>query len=134
MEPALAELLSELDPALFVLDCLWNMTPELVAERVAPFVRTLRETHPSTPIVLVEDSNVRGVHPTPKGRILQEVFDQLIQDGIPDLHFLPNTGMLGDDGEGTVDGTHPNDLGMMRQAQVFIEALRPLLTAEEGRD
>ena len=43
------------------------------------------------------------------------------------LHFLSNEGMLGDDTEGTVDGCHPNDLGMMRQAEVFAKALSPLL-------
>ena len=35
--------------------------------------------------------------------------------------------MLGDDSEGTVDGCHPNDLGMMRLADAFVKALRPIL-------
>jgi lysophospholipase L1-like esterase len=35
--------------------------------------------------------------------------------------------MLGDDGEGTVDGTHPTDLGMARQAKVLIRCLKPIL-------
>jgi len=35
--------------------------------------------------------------------------------------------MLGDDSEGTVDGCHPNDLGMMRQATVMVKALSPML-------
>ena len=55
MEPEMATLLAELDPAVYVLDCLPNMTAELVTERVEPFVRTLRKARPSTPIVLAED-------------------------------------------------------------------------------
>ena len=35
--------------------------------------------------------------------------------------------LLGDDGEGTVDSSHPNDLGFMRQADVFAKVLKPLL-------
>ena len=35
--------------------------------------------------------------------------------------------LLGDDGEGTVDGSHPTDLGLARQAAVFARALAPLL-------
>src|SRR5258705_7674130 len=50
MEPELADLLAELDPAVYVLDCLPNMTAEEVEQRVEPFVRTLRKAHPTTPI------------------------------------------------------------------------------------
>ena len=33
MEPAIADLLAELDPSVFVFDSLWNMSPEQIAER-----------------------------------------------------------------------------------------------------
>lgn len=127
MEQALADLLAELDPSIYVLDCLWNMEPGLVNERVEPFVKTLRRTRPNTPIVLVEDSSVKGISPTEKGHVLRAVYDKLIKEGIKGIHFLPNTGMLGTDTEGTVDGCHHNDVGMMRQADVLSKALRPLL-------
>ena len=42
MEPAMADLLAELDPAIYVLDCLPNLVAAEVKERVEPFVRTLR--------------------------------------------------------------------------------------------
>jgi hypothetical protein len=35
--------------------------------------------------------------------------------------------LLGDDGEGTVDTSHPTDLGFLRQAAAFQSALEPLL-------
>jgi len=128
MEPEMARLLGELDPSVYVLDCLWNMTPEMVSERVEPFVKILRETRPGTPIVLVEDAHFMN-HPTQDGTILRDIFERLKAQGDEHLHLLPNTGMLGSDTEGTVDGCHPNDLGMMRQALVFEEFLRPLLSA-----
>jgi hypothetical protein len=133
MEPAMAELLAELDPAAYVLDCLWNMSPDLVSTRVEPFVKTLRAARPDTPIVLAEDCSVRNVCPTEKGRILRTIHQKLTAEGVKDLHFLANEGMLGDDTEGTVDGCHPNDLGMLRQAQVFAKALAPLLAKQNGR-
>jgi hypothetical protein len=127
MEPELADLLAALDPRVYVLDCLWNMSPDSVRERVEPFVRRLREAHPDTPIVLAEDSQVWDRVPTEKGLVLREAYDRLVADGVPGLTLLPATGMLGTDGEGTVDGCHPNDLGMARQAEVFTRALAPLL-------
>jgi len=127
MEPAMAELLAELDPSAYVLDCLWNMSPELVSTRVEPFVKTLRAARPDTPILLAEDCSVRNVCPTAKGRIVRAIHQKLTAEGMKNLYFLSNLGMLGDDTEGTVDGCHPNDLGMMRQAEVFANALAPLL-------
>ena len=67
MEPEMADLLAELDPSVFVLDCIWNMTPEQVSQRVEPFVNRLRQSHPKTPILLAEDSNFQNVCPTEKG-------------------------------------------------------------------
>ena len=128
MEPEMADLLSELDPAVYVLDCIWNMKPEMVSERVAPFVRRLRQARPDTPIVLAEDCSVSDTTPTQKGIILRTIYSKLTSQGMTNLHFLPNADMLGEDGEGTVDGVHPNDLGMMRQAAVFSRALAAILT------
>lgn len=125
-EPELADLLAELDPSIYVFDALWNMSPDLVKERVAPFVRKLRAAHPQTPIVLVEDCTIRTV-PTGKGKLLREIFAGLQAEGVTGLHFLSAEGMMGPDDEGTVDGCHPTDLGFMYQAAVFARALKPLL-------
>ena len=127
MEPAMADLLSELDPSVYVLDCIWNMEAEMVSLRVAPFVKTLRKTHPDTPILLAEDSNYRNISPTAKGKILHAIYEQLVKDGDKHLYFLSNEGMLGADAEGTVDGCHPNDIGMIRQAAVFEKAVGEIL-------
>lgn len=127
MEPEMATLLAELDPSVYVLDCLWNMSTQMVSERVAPFVKKLRQTHPDTPILLVEDSSFRNITPTEKGRILRVIHERLKAEGMNQLYFVTNEGMLGDDGEGTVDGCHPNDLGMMRQAAILIKTLTPIL-------
>jgi len=126
MEPEMADLLAELDPSVYILDCLWNMEPKEVSERVEPFVKRLREAHPDTSILLAEDSHYQNLCPTAKGRVLRDCFERLITAGVENIHFLPSKNMLGDDGEGTVEGCHPNDLGMMRQAEVFVQALRPL--------
>jgi hypothetical protein len=42
MEPEIADLLAELDPCLFVVDCLPNMVATEITERAAPLVRRIR--------------------------------------------------------------------------------------------
>ena len=135
MEPVMGELLAELDPSIYVLDCLPNMNAEMVAERVEPFVRALRQAHPKTPIVLVEDRRYPDgflVLGKSKGNdanhaALRAAFQRLKKSGVRNLYYIPGDSLLGDDGEGTVDSSHPNDLGFMRQADAFAKVLGPLL-------
>jgi hypothetical protein len=135
MDPEVVALLAELDPAIYCIDCLPNMDPAAVRERTTPLVRRLRETRPETPIVLVEDRVFTNAPFLPERqafhrenhRVLREQFDALIAAGIPQLYYLPGDELLGTDGEGATDGSHPNDLGFLRNAQAYEQILRPLL-------
>lgn len=49
------------------------------------------------------------------------------QNSNKDLYFLSKEGMLGYDGEGTVDGAHPNDIGMVYMAEVYGKAVKKAL-------
>lgn len=139
MEPELARLLAELDPSIYVLDCLPNMDAAEIKERVEPFVKILRSAHPDTPIVLVEDRTMQDsfliagrmewYHGKDRAE-LKAAFDRLQKAGVKNLFYIPGDHLFGDDGEGSVDGSHPNDLGFMRQAEIFAKALKPLLKTE----
>lgn len=126
MEPEMADLLGELNPSLYVLDCLWNMTPELIKMNYKSFIRKIKKAQPLTAVLLVEDSNYKNL-PSEKGLITYGIFHQLKKEGMKNLYYLSNSNMLGDDWEGTVDGCHPNDLGMMRQGKIFVEYIRFIL-------
>lgn len=138
MEPELADLLAELDPAVYVLDCLPNMNAGLVTERVEPFVRRLRQAHPATPILLVEDRDYANSFLLPDKRksnddnhaALKAAYSRLKQSGVKHLYYLRGGDLLGKDGEATVDSSHPTDLGFMRQADAFAKVLAPLLKAK----
>ncbi|PHZ85479.1 SGNH/GDSL hydrolase family protein [Paremcibacter congregatus] len=125
MDMELADLISELDPAIFVLDNMWNLSPKMVSERAEPFIIRLRESRPNTPILLIEGSSFENL-PSEKGAILKSIFAKLKAEGDENLYFLSNSGMLGDDFEGTVDGVHPNDLGMARQAVIIAKKLKQI--------
>jgi hypothetical protein len=46
---------------------------------------------------------------------------------VENVQFRKGDDLLGSDGEATVDGSHPTDLGMMRYAQALEPDLRKLL-------
>jgi hypothetical protein len=135
MEPEVATLLAELDPAAFVIDCLPNMTADEVLARTRPCVEILRKAHPSTPILLVEDRSYSDAFLIDSKRernqtsrvALRKVYDELKSAGDDQLFYLEGEHLLGDDNEGTVDSSHPTDLGFMRQADAFEKALAPIL-------
>ncbi|MBT3378367.1 MAG: hypothetical protein HN742_34940 [Lentisphaerae bacterium] len=135
MEPEVADLLAELDPAVFVLDCLPNTGADQIRERLVPLVRKIRTAHPDTPILLTEDRTYCNAFLITGNRRRNETsrdahregYEQLLAEGYTGLHYLPGEALLGEDGEDTVDGSHPTDLGFMRQAEAFLKALRPIL-------
>ena len=136
MEPEMAELLTELNPSIYVIDCLPNMQDNEIKERVEPFVKKLRAAHPDVPIVLVEDRTMQdsfliawrmeGYHLKLRAA-LKGACERLQKDGVKNLFYISGEHLLGEDGEGSTDGSHPNDLGYMRQADIFARILEPLL-------
>jgi hypothetical protein len=139
LDPDMAALLGELDAAVYVLDCLPNLSPAQVGERTEPFVKALRKAKPTTPILLVEDRTYANAPALPalakrnadSRAALKKAFDALVAGGDKNLYYLTGDKLIGDDGEGTVDGSHPTDLGFLRQADAFAEALGPLLAPKK---
>lgn len=136
-EPEVAALLAELHVDAWVLDPLPNMQADTVRERIAPFIHTLRAAQPDVPIVLVENVTYqnewlvaeRKQRSASSNTALREVYEQVLKDSFDNLQYVHGAELLGDDGEGTVDGCHPTDIGFMRMSEVLLPVLRPLLTA-----
>jgi len=136
MDQSMSDLLVELDAAAYVIDCLPNMNAEAVAERTEPLVKTIRKSRPNAPIVLVEDrfyTNgyfVEGQrrHNEANHAALRAAYDRLLAEGVKHLHYIEGAPQLGDDGEATVDSSHPTDLGFMRMADYFTPALSAIIS------
>ena len=128
MEPVMADVLGKIDASVFVIDCLWNMTdPGLIERRVVIMGQTLRKAHPETPILFVEQSYFKGPFPTSLSKTQRKGIDKLREQGVENIHILSGQDLLGEDGDGTVDGCHPNDLGMARHAEVLLPVLKKLI-------
>jgi len=135
MEGEVADLLSELDPCAYVIDCLPNMNETTVSERTVPLVNKLRKANNNTPVLLVEDRSFTNTSFFPKRKVhhqksraaLKKAFTELSDAGIGNLYYLDGDQLLGDDGEAATDGSHPNDLGMVRYADAYEPVLRAML-------
>jgi hypothetical protein len=135
MELEVADLLNELNGALYVIDALPNMEPASVKECAEKFLLRIRSAHPETPIVLVEDRPHTNAWIKPdlmkfheaNWHELNTVYRKLRQGGDRNLHYVKGRSLFGDDNEGSLDASHPSDLGYMRMAECLFPVLKKLL-------
>ena len=135
MEYEMSEHLAAIDASCYVLDCLWNMGLHESASRPGRsveknyerFIRNLRAKRPSVPIVMAEQCDVFMKGPNDKDRFIRKLYDRLVAEGWKSLVYLPKDRMYTGDIDGTVDGCHPNDLGMRSLANAFEGAVAEAL-------
>ncbi|MDR0337105.1 MAG: SGNH/GDSL hydrolase family protein [Planctomycetaceae bacterium] len=132
MEHDLAKIISEVDASVFIFDSLPNMSPQQVKERAETFIREVRKSHPDTPIILVEDRTFTNAWLKPdvqkthleKRKFFRDTYEKLTAEGMKNLIYVEGQHLLGDDDEGTIDSSHPTDLGMVRMANILEPILR----------
>jgi len=144
LEPELIDLINEIDAKVFILDCLPNMTTERFTQpelqkRIVDAVRSIRAKHPTTPILLTEHAGYSEGFMVPTRQTYYQEANQSLQTAADQLRFQDVKGLytltLADinfDLDATVDGTHPNDYGMMRQAEAYEKKLRMIMQEPKG--
>lgn len=127
MEAAVADMLKDIDADAFILDCMPNPSPEEITERTQYLVNTIRKYHQGTPIIMIETYmrengySDQAVHDrcTRQGEAFVKQYELLKKQGIKDLYLIRDNHDIGTDHEGSVDGTHPNDLGFDRMVEQY---------------
>jgi len=135
LDSMLAVIMSTIDASCFVIDCGPNLTPQQAKERTLPFLKQLKQLSPNTPILLIEQINyptarfVSSVDEKIKliNKSFSDAFETLNKEGVTGIYYLPAKGLIGEDGEATVDGVHLTDLGFYRMAQSIIKKLKTIL-------
>ncbi len=146
LEKPVIDLISEIDAQLYILDCMPNLVDsnkfsrEEIQQRIFSSVHGLQGKHPETPVLLTE--HCCGVPKTEmdtsllkkykwSSNVLAEAFAILKKDGVKNIYLLTDEA-IGFNEENTVDGTHPNDIGMMKYAKAYEKIIREILKEEKG--
>lgn len=130
MEKSVSRLIGETQMDLLIIDCVPNCSPEHLRERTASFIQEIRKQHPRLPIIAIEGAPFEsGNFNTVIAQNLQnrnlefsKSLKQLMKSD-PHLFLLDSQDLMGHDHEGTIDGTHPNDLGFAR----MVAKIKPFL-------
>ncbi len=141
LEKEMVDLISELDVALVVFDCLPNMgslSDEEVKSRTAYGVSTIKEKL-DIPVLIVDHIGYRNdqTNRTTKeaadrlNRASKEVYDSLKQSGMKELYYLSKEDINFPE-DGCVDNIHPNDLGMQAYGDAYEKSIRRILRMPVG--
>lgn len=134
-EHEVADLLSQLDPQVYIIDCMPNMEAIYIYERMTYLLNSLREHHQNTPVILVEHPTYQYLYlkvndpydGKPKNEQLQRVYKDVKKDWGDKLYYIKGDKLYGNDGESTVDGVHATDVGFSRMIKVICPVLRKAL-------
>lgn len=140
LETPILNYIAQIEATLFILDCMPNLgsrtlyPEEEIRKRVNEAVATLRKSQPNVQILLAEHSGggndnvldtVRNKEFKTSSQIIAKIYSELKAKGVKNIHLLTtkeiNMGI-----ESTVDGAHPNDIGMMEHAKAFNKKYREI--------
>jgi GDSL-like Lipase/Acylhydrolase family len=135
MEPEVFRLISEINAEMLVIDCLPNMAGEVylkgeLKKRLTEGITFMRMQKPDLPIMLVDHCGYTDELTNDQkkntyqlaNRIQRAVFDSLKTAGMKNLYYLTKE-EIGLNIESTVDGIHPNDIGMMQYAEAYLRKI-----------
>ena len=144
LEKELIDFINEIDAKVYVLDCLPNLTGARIGDvelqkRIIESVKSIRLQHPTTPILLTEHAGYTEGYLMPErqklfedaNQSLRDAFEKMQKEGVSAL-FTLKIDEINLDLDAMVDGTHPNDYGMMRYAEAYEKKLRAIMNEPKG--
>jgi lysophospholipase L1-like esterase len=140
LEQPVIDLINSIDAKMYILDCMPNLTlreqfpAEEIEKRIRKSISDLQTGHPGVPIILAEHcSGLDAVNMDAimtsrykaASEIAAEVFHKLKNEGVQNIYLL-TASAIGFNTESTVDGTHPNDIGMMQYAEAYYKLIKKI--------
>lgn len=134
-EPIMAQLMTQIDASVYVVDSVANMDIQLMNERYEKFVRLLRNRKPDIPVVLMTKIHSAGEIQSDEAAAYDlqnqpvfETYHKLLAEGDKNI-FLFDAGKIIKPGgdHPTIDGVHLTDRGFYMIADVLTPQLASIL-------
>ncbi len=137
LEPALIDMIAEIDAAVYILDCVPNLAIlglDVLEDHICEQVQRLRQLRPNTPILMVdhmgsslETSNKKVKSEQDRLELINEAaYKRLRKEGVKNIYHLDKT-KLAIPHEAIVDYVHPSDLGMQIYADAYYKKLKRII-------
>lgn len=134
LQPVMARVLADTDAEAFVFDAFSNPSIREIEERIHPFIKTLRESHPTAPLIFLRTIyRENRAFNTRNEQREQERIDYVdalmakIVKQYDNVYFIDVKDQTGTDHETSADGTHPMSWGYYRWAKSIQKPLVKIL-------
>ena len=119
LQPYFADVLCDADVDALVFDTFSNPSPEIIRERLFPFIEQIRAAHPDIPLIFMQTIYRQGrnfsVSTDRYEQSKMDTTEELMAEAVrkyDNVYFIrPDTGKYGK--ESSVDGIHPSDMGYL---------------------
>ena len=118
----------------FVFDAFSNSTADIINERLYDFVKQIRAKHKETPLIFLQTTkrasalfDLGARKRNDDQRAAAEALMKVVCRDFKNVYFINPAFEMGNDNEGTIDGTHMSDLGIYRALQHLEPKLREIL-------
>lgn len=134
LEPFFARVVADSKADAFLFDGFSNPSGREIDQRLMEFVDIIRAAHPTEPLIFLQ--TLRREHNNFNNRVanFEDTKREAARRGMmkvmekyDNIYFIDPGMPIGDDHDGTTDGTHPNDLGFERMLQQIEPQIRAIL-------
>ncbi|MGQ7856735.1 SGNH/GDSL hydrolase family protein [Pedobacter sp. WC2501] len=145
-EGPVIDIMSQTNAKVFILDCMPNLYQkklfpiDTVRNRLTYAVKKLQQTHPGVPIIFAEhpdglismDMDTESVDLYHGATMMIDtIFNEFKAAGIKNVYLITEK-ELNFNIDDTTDGIHPNDIGMVKYAQVYGGLIKKLINEPSG--
>jgi hypothetical protein len=131
MDMLMAEAIEKIDAQSYFIDCIPNCTIQILKDSAYNFIKYLAGKRSDTPVYMVENvifpPSIVDVKTAAdlkqENEYWAELYKKLRKEGYKNIRYISSKGLIGDDGEATVDGCHFTDLGFMRMAKGLMKKM-----------
>ena len=124
--------LNTIEKSIFVMDYDHNSpSPEHLKETHEPFFKRIREHDKNLPVVFISRPNtdINPLDSEKRFEVIKQTYENAKNAGDNNVYLIDGRTLFGtvDREACTSDGTHPNDLGMFRMAEVIAPVIKTIL-------
>ena len=135
LEAPVVDYICQVDAAIYILDCIPNMCGMLstIAPRITEAVEKIRKVS-SSPIIITEHCGTLHAEASPKSdeahvlgnKECHKAYEQLKKQCVKGLYYLSKED-IGLSMDASIDGWHPNDVGMFEYAEAYKKVIKKAL-------
>ncbi len=131
----IAEMMADVDAAAYIMDNVPNSSAEQIYNKTEKFVKILRDRHPDTPIIFVEDPKFPAIPLDQKmtetvalkNKAIREVYQRMVANGLDNTYYVEQVNLQPEDGDATSDEYHYTDIGFRKYCDTLLPILRKIL-------